>query len=244
MLRLLSRQRRRKTLDRSLTLARAVRPIVETLENRTLLTTVVAYAGPYLPVPGVEGAAPENGGVINYQLARSSDDISQSLTVNLSVTGVGDHPATPGDDFTAPTTATFAADDPYAYVQITVTDDDLPEPEESLLLTVAPGSGYDVDPAAASEPGEPAVIEESDVPTVWAETDSSSPDSATATEGGDDATILLKRDNAHGPLTVRYELLGDWGPRRRLRQPRRLRRRRRYARRERRLRSDLPRRRR
>jgi hypothetical protein len=195
-------------------LARAARAAVEALESRTLLTVdLVGYAGPYLPVPGVEGGPPDGSGVINYQLRRGGSDLSASLTVNVSVVGVGDHPATAGEDFQAPTTATFAAHDEYAYIQISVTDDDLPEPAESLLLTVAPGEGYDVDPSAASEPGEPAMIEENDVPRVWAEADTSiAPDGATATEGGDTAMFLIKRDSTHGSLTVRYELGGDWGP--------------------------------
>lgn len=187
--------------------------VVEELEPRTLLTSNVISFPYWSPAAGVEGAAADAGGVITFELTRSTDDPDQALTVNLAAHGTGDYPATPGDDFVVPATATFPAGEYYASatVDVSVTDDNLPEPDETFALTVEPGSGYDVDPAAATT-GQPGSIAESDVPHVWAEPDTSAPDAATATEGGDNALILLKRDNTVGSLVVRYQLLGDWGP--------------------------------
>jgi hypothetical protein len=86
----------------------------------------------------VNAAEPATPG--QFTLVRFGDT-SNPLTVNYTITGT----ATSGADYTALSgTATFAAGESTATVSVTPLDDDLPEPSETVVLTLAPGPGYSI----------------------------------------------------------------------------------------------------
>jgi hypothetical protein len=91
------------------------------------------------PVPNASEAGPTPG---MFTLTRT--DAGTPLTVNFTLTGT----AINGVDYTnelgaaIPTTVTFDAADTTTNITIIPVDDSIPELTETVILTVAPGSGY------------------------------------------------------------------------------------------------------
>ena len=88
--------------------------------------------------------APEGSSGYRFQLAR--DDTSGFLTVNLSFSGTAD-----SGDFTNPMFASFMNGQATTDVYLNTTDDSTSEPTETLILTIASGTGYTIgSPASAT----------------------------------------------------------------------------------------------
>jgi RHS repeat-associated protein len=109
---------RRKLLNRKLT--------IESLESRQLLAVVSAYAGP----AAIEGSTSP------FIVERDSAD-SSPLVVNYSLSGT----ATQGSDYPGQSgTVTILANETFALINIAATNDADPEPDETIILTLASGS--------------------------------------------------------------------------------------------------------
>ena len=134
-------------------------------------------------------------GLITIARAGSAD---ATVTVNYTVAGT----ATAGADYTSLTgTVTLAATQLSTNLIIRALNDALAECEETVLLTIAPGIGYFVDPTNAT-----AIVRiaDNDLPvTRIAASDS------VATEAGDPGTFLVTRSGCtNAALTVNYTVAG------------------------------------
>jgi len=150
-----------------------------------------------LPVVQITASTPtatESGTTGTFTVTRTGDT-SQPLTVGYTVSGT----ATPGADYTTlPGAVTIAAGDTSATVTVTPIADTVPEPTETVILTLAPSNLYtlgspataSVDLFDASDPNRPIV--------------SASATDPTASEaGGDTGTFTLSRTGStSNPLTV------------------------------------------
>ncbi|MEK7412903.1 MAG: Calx-beta domain-containing protein, partial [Planctomycetota bacterium] len=120
-------------------------------DNEPIVVTVAAS-----DASASEPAAGKGTGA--FTLARTGSLVA-ALTVNLTTTGT----ATPGSDYTALlATATFAANGATAIVTVTPLDDTGVEDAETVILTVASGSGYSIGATPTAtvtiEDDEPSVI--------------------------------------------------------------------------------------
>ena len=89
-----------------------------------------------------DAAAVSEGGVLSFTLTRTGDT-TEPLTVNL--TSGTRRPAAlsaGGNDYTAPTSVTFAAGSATAIVNVQTLDDTQDEADETVTLSIGPGSGY------------------------------------------------------------------------------------------------------
>ncbi|MBM3982532.1 MAG: hypothetical protein FJ304_20125 [Planctomycetes bacterium] len=122
--------------------------MLEVCEDRTTPTPVVTAAA--------LSDAPEGSSGYRWRLTR--DDTSSSLTVNLSFSGTAD-----SGDFTNPMFASFMTGQATADVYLSTNDDSTSEPTETLILTVASGTGYTVGtPASAT-----VNIFDNDAQVIW-----------------------------------------------------------------------------
>jgi hypothetical protein len=78
-----------------------------------------------------------NGGL--FKLTRLGD-LSSALIVNVSRTGT----ATLTTDYSTGSTATFSANANTAYVSIASVDDDIYDPDETVVITITSGTGYTI----------------------------------------------------------------------------------------------------
>src|SRR5262245_51133178 len=129
---------RRTRLSCKLHMARSMPPAsrlfkLESLEDRMLLATVtvdpfVATADELGPSPGI------------FRFTRTGD-VSAPLSVNFTLGGT----AARGVDYQIwENTANFAAGTNAAYVSVLPRNDSLREGNESIVLTLSPGSGYTI----------------------------------------------------------------------------------------------------
>jgi hypothetical protein len=103
------------------------------LEDRTVPTVVVTIGS----VASVKEGMPYTA---LATLSRTDPPIG-SLTVNLGYSGT----ATAGSDYSGqPATVTFTPGATTAYVSFPIIDDGASEPTETLVITVEPGTGYNV----------------------------------------------------------------------------------------------------
>ena len=105
--------------------------------------TVIDNDGGALPTVSIaDAAAVSEGGVLSFTLTRTGDTTGP-LTVNLggpvNLPGGG---AAGGFDYTAPTSVTFAAGSATAIVNVQTLDDTQDETNETVTLSIGPGSGY------------------------------------------------------------------------------------------------------
>jgi hypothetical protein len=167
--------------------------------QRVLSLLVDSPVLPSVTVAATDASASETGpDTGTFTFTRSGGDLMSALAVGYSVSGT----ATSGTDYVAPgRTVTFSPFNTTATVTITPVDDEHYEtPQESVALTVAPGSGYTVEAPSSAE----LVIADNDKPTVSVFVDSS------AVEEGAPATFTFARSgiNTLGPLTVTYSVAG------------------------------------
>ena len=97
----------------------------------------------------------EEGEFKSYLAFHRTGDVSEALTVTLSVSGTFPNPAQPGSDFTAPTTVTFEAGNATATIEIKPFDDTEVEENETFRISIPRPTTpfgvprpYDVDPTA------------------------------------------------------------------------------------------------
>ena len=171
----------------------------QTSAQRTLSLAVNNPTLSIVTLETTDAAASETGpdpGV--FTITRTGGDMMSSLTVSYSVGGT----ATSGTDYVAPgRTVTFGPFNTTATVTITPIDDDNYEaPEESVELSVAPGSGYTIGSSSSGT----VTIADNDKPTVSVFATPSSVD-----EGGS-TTFTFARSgiNSLGSLTVNYTVGG------------------------------------
>jgi hypothetical protein len=113
---------------------------------------------PVITVAATDAIGNENGDAIIFTLTRNAaTDVA--LDVNLQFSGT----ATPGEDYQSVATAKFAAGSATATVTIVPTNDGINEMDESVVLTVGSGAGYDLgSPNSASatikESGEARIL--------------------------------------------------------------------------------------
>ena len=86
-----------------------------------------------------DAAAVSEGGVLSFTLTRTGDT-TEPLTVNLAADWFGESAG--GNDYTAPTNVTFAAGSATAIVNVQTLDDTQDEADETVTLSIGPGSGY------------------------------------------------------------------------------------------------------
>ena len=99
--------------------------------------TVIDNDGGALPSVSIaDAAAVSEGGVLSFTLTRTGDTTGP-LTVNLAG-GWGSWQF----DYTAPTSVTFAAGSATAIVNVQTLDDTQDEADETVTLSIGPGSGY------------------------------------------------------------------------------------------------------
>lgn len=128
-----------------------------------LSSDVVSFTDPFNDdrlVPGTSTTQPsitltvspssvtEDGSInLVYTFTRSGDTTS-SLTVNYTVRGT----ATNGVDYTTiPTSVTFAASSSTAILSVDPTADTInPEPDETVIVTLVSGTGYDIGTPASA----------------------------------------------------------------------------------------------
>ena len=110
---------------------------------------------------------PETGST--YFRVRLSEVPGRSVTVSYAVSGT----ATAGSDFTALSgSVTFSSTQTSRIVRLRNRNDDLDEPDESVTVTLTPGSGYVVGPSSSS--------------TIWIRDDDPEPSAALSYAGGAD----------------------------------------------------------
>jgi subtilisin-like proprotein convertase family protein len=131
-----------------------------------------------------------------YTFTRTAD-ATNALTVNYNISGT----ATSGTDYSGATGAvTFLAGATTATVTVDPTLDSVPENDETVILTVAPGAGYEV-----ASPSSATGIIVNDDPEV---TVTVSPSSVTE-DGATNLTYTFTRTNGTAnPLTVNYSVSG------------------------------------
>jgi hypothetical protein len=157
-----------------------------------------------LPAVSLTASQPSatEGGATGALTVTRTGDTSQALVVSYTVSGT----ATPGTDYTSlPGTVTLPAGQASATVTVTPIADGIPEPTETVILTLLPASSYtvgspataDVAIADASDPTKPIVSVSATDPTA-------------AEQGPDPGTFTLSRTGSTGsPLTVDLVLSGS-----------------------------------
>ena len=180
--------------------ARFARP--EELELRQLLAVVsVAATDP--------DASERNRDPGTFTLTRSDNIGTLNVVVALSGT------ATQNTDYTASglgsvsgyTTVTFASGSTTATVTVVPVDDNLPEGDETAVLTLSgpPSSSFNSYTVASSPNNAATVtIHDDDVPAISVR--AADPDASEL--GPDPGTFVLTRSNPVGALTVNYSLTG------------------------------------
>ncbi|TRU41306.1 MAG: hemolysin, partial [Microcystis aeruginosa Ma_MB_F_20061100_S20] len=122
--------------------------LIAVINNQTALSLTASYfsyvASPTLPsiTLAVSPSSVTEDGTTNlvYTFTRTGSTTS-ALTVNYTVGGT----ATNGTDYTSiPTSVTFAANSATATVTVDPTPDTIVEPDETVILTLASGTGYTV----------------------------------------------------------------------------------------------------
>ena len=171
----------------------------QTSAQRTLGLAVNNPTLPVVTLEATDAAASETGpdpGV--FTITRTGGDMMSSLTVSYSVSGT----ATSGTDYIAPgRTVTFSPFNTTATITITPVDDaNYEAPQETVELSVVPGSGYTVGSPSSGT----VVIADNDKPTVSVFATPSSVD-----EGGS-TTFTFARSgiNSLGSLIVNYTVTG------------------------------------
>jgi hypothetical protein len=94
---------------------------------------------PQVALSVVNATGIEGGDPITFQFTRTGS-VTGSLEVNLQYSGT----ATAGDDFAAPATLAFAAGSPTATLSLAPIADGINEFDETVSVTLAAGSGYQV----------------------------------------------------------------------------------------------------
>jgi hypothetical protein len=143
-------------------------------------------------ITAVDATASESGDPGTFAVSRAGD-VSQPLTVTLTVGGT----ATEGADFSAlGTSVVIPAGSQIAFLTVTPIEDLAIEPNETVLVTVAAGTGYTVGtPASATVT---IIDNDSSIPIVTV-----SAVDATASEAGDTGTFAVMRaGDSSQPLTV------------------------------------------
>jgi len=134
-----------------------------------------------------------------FTFSRTGGSTAASLTVNYSVSGT----ATAGSDYTSlGTSVTFAAGSSTATKTVTPVDDSLIEPDETIILTLATGTGYTVGgPASAT-----VILTSDDVlPTVTV----TASDTSASEVGLDPGAFTFSRTgDTSAALTVNYRVSG------------------------------------
>lgn len=137
--------------------------------------------------------ATEGGSAGTFRFTRTGST-SVAQTVNVSLSGT----ATAGTDYAAPTTVTFAAGSATADYTLTATNDSTSEPTETVVIAVAPGTGY-----AAGAPSAAMNIFDNDASVVSVATVNN------AVESGAAGTVRFTRTgDLSGSLTVNYTVGG------------------------------------
>ncbi|WP_043996905.1 Calx-beta domain-containing protein, partial [Microcystis aeruginosa] len=122
--------------------------LIAVINNQTALSLTASYfsygSSPTLPsiTLAVSPSSVTEDGTTNlvYTFTRTGDTINPS-TVNYTVGGT----ATNGTDYTSiPTSVTFAAGSSTATVTVDPTADTTVEPDETVILTLATGTGYTI----------------------------------------------------------------------------------------------------
>jgi hypothetical protein len=109
------------------------------VDNDTTATATVTVA------VVTDAAEPATNGT--FRFTRTGGDLTQPLTVTYTVGGT----ATAGTDYTALSgTVTFAANQTTADATVAVIDDKIPEPTETIVVTITAGPGYTGDGVPAS----------------------------------------------------------------------------------------------
>src|SRR5207253_444306 len=105
------------------------------------LVGVVAPNQPSVTVTATDGTATEAGPTTGTFAVSRTGSTAAALTVNYTVGGS----ATPGSDYTALSgSVTIPAGAASAPITVTPVDDTAVEPDETVVLTLAPGGGYQV----------------------------------------------------------------------------------------------------
>jgi Calx-beta domain/Domain of unknown function (DUF4114) len=127
-----------------------------------------------------------------FTFTRTNSDLTQALTVNYALSGI----ATNGTDYTnLANSVTFAAGQATATVTVTPIDDTIVEPTESVILTLANGTGYNL--AADIVPAQINITDNDVLPVV---TISSGTDAAEPATNG--TFTLTRTGNIATALTV------------------------------------------
>ncbi|MFN9176610.1 MAG: Calx-beta domain-containing protein, partial [Synechocystis sp.] len=139
----------------------------------------------------------------SFTLTRTGN-VTQALTVNYTIGGTG----TKGTDYNNLTgTVSFAAGSATALVNITPIDDTLAEGNETVILTLAAGTGYTVGTANTGT----VTIADNEVvlPTITiAATDGSAGETATGVTANPGSFTLTRTGNLTQALTVNYTIGG------------------------------------
>ena len=182
-----------------LTLATGSGYVVGSPASATVTLTSDDVAPPTVTVTASDASATEAGLTTGRFTFSRSGSTATVLTVNFSVGGT----ATAGSDYTAlVTSVTFAAGASTAIKTVTPLQDTLVEANETILLTLAAGSGYSV--------GSPASA------TVILTSDDAVPPSVTVTASDASATeaglttgrFTFSRTGSTAALTVAYSVGG------------------------------------
>jgi predicted outer membrane repeat protein len=174
--------------------ANRFRPALEHCEDRTTPTPVVTVSSSMFPTTSEGSFSPAQ-----FTLSRT-DSTMMPLTVNVSLGGTA---TGGGTDYTASGisggTVTFQPGSSTATVNVTAVTDGVYDPDETVTLTVDPGSGYD-----PGSPDSAQVTITDTLPTITVTALSS-----TIGEGGSIAYIYFNRSgDLSQALTVNYEAGG------------------------------------
>jgi VCBS repeat-containing protein len=143
-------------------------------------------------IAAVDTSATE-GGQLEFTLTRTGD--LGELTVTLNATGTAS-----GADYSVPTTVTFAAGETTATGFVTASSDDVYEPDETVVLSIAPGTGIVI---GASGSASFTIIDVPPTPKV-----SIAANTASAAEGSPLTFTLTRTSDLSSALTVTLAATG------------------------------------
>ncbi len=150
---------------------------------------------PAVSVFAMDGDVAEPGDTGQFRIATNGTGTG-NITVNYQISGT----AQSGSDFTALPGSVTMSKNTTANLTVTVTNDSIPEDAETVVLTLQPGSGYQIDPAGSAQ----VVISDDDSINMV----SVSANTLSTTEGGTVNLYFSRSGSTTSNLSVPYTLGG------------------------------------
>ncbi|MDB6021366.1 MAG: hypothetical protein JWQ04_1223 [Pedosphaera sp.] len=163
--------------------------------------TITIISDPLVTLTATKPSASENGPTPGEFTVTRYGEMLDDLTVNLTVTGTATYTSDysfTGSQVTSPTTVVIPAGTASATITVSPVDDSLPEPDETVIAALAPGT-YTTNTQSVAT----VTISDNDPLVNITATD------ASASEGGDSGLFTITRTaDPSIPLTVFYTITG------------------------------------